>query len=74
MGAWELVVDALRPLVVGLLLIALGWAASERGRIHHHLAQVRRVSGLESAGRANRFGALDRSLSAQTSPHEPEGT
>ena len=66
MGAWELVVDVIRPVAVGLLLIALGWAASERGRAHQQLPQLRRLAGLESADHADRFSALDRSLGRRT--------
>ena len=32
MGAWDLFVGLLGPVAVGLLLIVLGWAASERGQ------------------------------------------
>ena len=39
MGAWGFVVDVVGSVAVGLLLIALGWAALERGRIHHQLAR-----------------------------------
>ena len=73
MGAWEFVVDVARPLAAGLLLIALGWAASERGRIHHDLARQRRVSGIESASRADRFSALDRSLGRRRDRTSHEG-
>jgi hypothetical protein len=58
MGAWEFVRDALEPVAGVLLLIALGWAASERGRVHQHLALLRRGSGSESASRAEGFSAM----------------
>ena len=50
MGAWGGVVDAFQSVAVGLLLIALGWAAHERGRIHRDLPQLRRVSGIHLHG------------------------
>ncbi len=74
MGAWEFVVDVFRPVAVGLLLVALGWAASERGRIHHDLVRLRRVSGIESASRSDRFSALDRSLRRRPDRTSDEGT
>ena len=37
MGASGLLVNVLGSVAVGLLLIALGWAAIERGRVHHEL-------------------------------------
>jgi hypothetical protein len=50
MGAWGVVVDAFQSAAVGLLLIALGWAAHERGRIHRDLPQLRRISGINLQG------------------------
>ena len=50
MGAWGVVVDAFQSVAVGLLLIALGWAAHERGRIHRDLPQLRRSSGIYLQG------------------------
>jgi hypothetical protein len=58
MGAWEFVGDTLEPVVGVLLLIALAWAASERARVHHHLALLRRGSGTEPASRAAGFSAV----------------
>lgn len=49
MGEWERVVGVLEPVAIGLLLIILGWAAFERGRIHHHLAPRRGDSGQHAA-------------------------
>ena len=39
MGAWGVVVDVLGSVAVGLLLMVLGWAAIERGRIHRQLTR-----------------------------------
>lgn len=50
MGAWEFLVGVFGPVAVGLLLMALGWAAFERGRIHHQLARLR--SGKDAAAHA----------------------
>ena len=49
MGAWGFVVDAFGPVALGLLLMALGWAAFERGRIHHQLARRRSPSAEHAA-------------------------
>ena len=49
MGTWALVVDVFGPVAVGLLLIALGWAALERGRVHHFLARRRSKAGQPGA-------------------------
>jgi hypothetical protein len=49
MGTWALVVDVIGPVAVGLLLIALGWAALERGRVHHFLARRRSKAGQPGA-------------------------
>ena len=62
MRAWDCLVGILEPVAVVLLLIALGWAASERGRVHDHLAQLRRVSGVNATGGADRFSVFDRAL------------
>jgi hypothetical protein len=59
MGAWEVLAGMLEPVAVGLLLIVLGWAASERARIHRQLAQLRRVSGGSATGRADPFSVFD---------------
>lgn len=40
-GAWGVVVDAMLAVAVGLLLMALGWAAHERGRIHRDRTRLR---------------------------------
>jgi hypothetical protein len=58
MGASDVLVGIFEAVSVGLLLIALGWAASERGRVHHHLAQRRRVPGVKATGPADRFSTL----------------
>lgn len=55
MGAWGFLVDVVGPVAVGLLLIALGWAALERGRIHHQLARLR--SGKDAAAHAGGWRA-----------------
>ena len=47
MGTWALVVDVVGPVAVGLLLIALGWAALERGRVHHLLVRRRSKAGAD---------------------------
>jgi hypothetical protein len=43
MGAWDSLVGIFEPVALGILLIALGWAARERGRVHHHLTHQRPV-------------------------------
>lgn len=43
MDMWGLVVELLGPVAVGLLLIALGWAALERGSIHRFARRARRI-------------------------------
>jgi hypothetical protein len=50
MDMWGLVVEVLGAVAVGLLLIALGWAAIERGSIHHRLTRLRRDPGRSAAG------------------------
>ena len=62
MGAWDLFVGLLGPVMVGLLLIVLGWAASERGRVHQ-------LSGAPSA----RLRRIDRMRSRPRTAHRLEG-
>jgi hypothetical protein len=56
MGTWALVVDVIGPVAVGLLLIALGWAALERGRVHHFLARRRSKAGQPGTAHAGARG------------------
>jgi hypothetical protein len=60
MRFWSFLVGVFEPVAVGLLVIALGWAASERGRAHDHLARLRRVAGVNATGGADRFSVFDR--------------
>ena len=43
MSAWALFVDVVGLIFAGLLLLALRWAAIERGRIHREWARLRRA-------------------------------
>ena len=43
MSAWALFVDVVRLIFTGLLLLALAWAAIERGRIHREWARLQRA-------------------------------
>jgi hypothetical protein len=45
MSAWALFVDVVGLVFTGLLMLVLGWAAIERGRIHREWARLRRESG-----------------------------
>ena len=45
MSAWTLFVDVVGLVFAGLLMIALGWAAVERGRVHREWARLRRALG-----------------------------
>ena len=45
MSAWMLFVDVVGLVFAGLLTIALGWAAVERGRVHREWGRLRRVLG-----------------------------
>jgi hypothetical protein len=62
MGAWNFLAGISEPVAMGLLLIALGWAASERGRVHHHLRQLRGGSRVDATARAKRFSVRNRAL------------
>ena len=41
MSAWTLFVDVVGLVFAGLLMLALGWAAIERGRVHREWARQR---------------------------------
>jgi hypothetical protein len=45
MSAWPFFVDVVGIAVAILLLLALGWAAIERGRIHRDWVRLRRDRG-----------------------------
>jgi len=51
MSAWALFVDVAGLVFTGLLMLALGWAAIERGRVHRQWERLRRESG-ETVGRS----------------------
>jgi hypothetical protein len=53
MGANESV-SVLASVALGFLLLALGWAAFERGRIHHQWTRLRSEHLLRVAHRARR--------------------
>jgi hypothetical protein len=48
---WPVVADVIAPAAGILLLIVLGWAAVERGRIHRRWAQRRRCVKGDTAAR-----------------------
>ena len=66
MGAWDVFVGLLGPVMVGLLLIVLGWAASERGRVHHYLAHRRRASDVHATSGTGRVSFIGRSPRRRT--------
>lgn len=45
MSAWTLFVDVVGLAFTGLLMVALGWAAIERGRMHREWARLQRTLG-----------------------------
>ena len=45
MRAWALFVDVIGLIVTALLVVTLGWAATERGRIHREWARREREPG-----------------------------
>lgn len=45
MSAWALFVDVVGVVFTGLLMLALGWAAAERGRIHRGWARLQHARG-----------------------------
>jgi hypothetical protein len=45
MGAWALLVDVVGVFVTALLMLALRWAAIERGRIHREWARLKHEPG-----------------------------
>ena len=46
MGTWPFFVDVVEVAVTILLMLALGWAAIERGRVHREWVRLQRnVSG-----------------------------
>lgn len=45
MSAWALFVDVVGLVFTGLLMLALGWTAIERGRVHRQWERLRRESG-----------------------------
>jgi hypothetical protein len=57
MGAWDLLVSLFKVAAVCLLLVGLGWAASERGRAHRP-AQERRAAGVTGIARSVRSADL----------------
>ena len=71
MGVWDFLEGIFKSVAVGLLLIAIGWAAAERGRIHHYLAQQRRVSGVKAT---RLFVDIDRALGGRAQTHEADRT
>jgi hypothetical protein len=71
MGAWDFLEGIFKSVAVGLLLIAMGWAAAERGRIHHYLSQQRRVSGVKAT---RLFVDIDRALGGRSQTHEADRT
>lgn len=49
MSAWGLLGDVLAAVAGGLLLIVLGWAAVERGKVHRRRVQGRRQAARDAA-------------------------
>ena len=49
MSAWAFFVDVVGMAVTILLMLALGWAAIERGRIHREWARLQRELGWKVA-------------------------
>ena len=45
MSAWALFVDVIGLVFIALLMLALRWAAIERGRIHREWARLQRALG-----------------------------
>ena len=45
MSAWALFVNVVGLVFTGLLIVALGWAAIERGRVHREWARLQRAVG-----------------------------
>jgi hypothetical protein len=43
MSAWSFFVDVVGVTVTTLLVVAVGWAASERGQIHREWVRLRRA-------------------------------
>jgi hypothetical protein len=60
MGAWDVAVSVFQPVATGLFLVALGWAARERGRAHRDLPRPRDISGITRKERRNRGLILSR--------------
>lgn len=48
MNAFGLMIEVLSVLGIGLVLLTLGWAAVERGRVHRASARLRRKEKVES--------------------------